>query len=342
MHTIFATNVNDALPQGLAHLRKDGVKRDSRNGPVLVAPEPVTTIYSRPWQRVLFSPERDANPFFHLVESVWMLAGRDTVINDLVPYVKRMRDFSDDDCHQWGAYGKRWRSWFGSNSEDQLLWAIKRLKENPDDRRVVISMWDGDLDPYKVNANGKDVPCNTHIYAWIDPAGALSLTVCCRSNDIIWGAYGANAVHFSVLQEFLASAIGVPMGRLYQVSNNFHAYVEVMEKYGKCEALESGYPLHQPIVLGGQSPEDFLEECELIFSSSVDLLNWEPLNDWLRLTVKPAIIAHRFYKLKQFEMARINAAKIKDPAWSEACHTWLSRRQAARKRAEDDGVSYDS
>ena len=42
--------------------------------------------------------------------------------------------------------------------------------------------------------------------------GRLQMTVHCRSNDIIWGTYGANAVHFSILQEYVAARIGVDLG----------------------------------------------------------------------------------------------------------------------------------
>jgi thymidylate synthase len=57
----------------------------------------------------------------------------------------------------------------------------------------------------------------------------LDLTVLCRSNDVVWGAYGANAVHFSVLQEYLAGRIGVDVGVMYQFSNNYHGYVDGAE-----------------------------------------------------------------------------------------------------------------
>jgi len=52
------------------------------------------------------------------------------------------------------------------------------------------------------------------------------MTVCNRSNDIIWGCYGANAVHFSMLQEYMAALVGVPVGEYRQFSNNFHAYLD--------------------------------------------------------------------------------------------------------------------
>src|ERR1700722_12558914 len=111
MHVIHAQNVNDAYVQGVRLLRRIGTQEHSRNGPVLRAPCPVTTVYTHPLERVLFDPERDANPFFHVVEALRMIAGRNT-IKDLMPYVPRMGEFSDDGrVTQPAAYGERWRDW---------------------------------------------------------------------------------------------------------------------------------------------------------------------------------------------------------------------------------------
>ncbi len=70
-----------------------------------------------------------------------------------------------------------------------------RLKTYPNDRRTVVGMWDPWEDLWEEN-DGKDYPCNTQIYFW-ERKGQLNMTVCNRSNDMIWGAYGANAVHMS-------------------------------------------------------------------------------------------------------------------------------------------------
>jgi hypothetical protein len=223
MRTIHADNVNEALHLGLLLLQNYGVKRNSRNGEVLVVDGPVCTIYEKPRQRVLMDPRRNANPFFHLFESLWMLAGRNDVAY-VSQFAKAMENFSDDGIDFHGAYGYRWRKFF---KHDQLPIIIERLKNNPDDRRCVLQMWDTDSD---LGASVKDVPCNTHIYFSIDRAGRLDMTVCNRSNDIIWGAYGANAVHMSVLQEYMAYCVGVPMGRYYQISNNWHGYTDVIKK----------------------------------------------------------------------------------------------------------------
>src|SRR5215469_1039129 len=188
MHVITARNVNDAIQQGIRHLYEVGQPRFSRAGEVLVSPYPVMVVYERPTERVLLWPERDANPFFHLFESLWMLAGR----NDAAFLDRFIHDFgkrfalSDGNIH--GAYGWRWRDAFG---QDQIKALIEYLKQYQDGRRAVLQMWDSglDLDSREILP---DVPCNTQAYFSIslgerDRPNRLNMTVTCRSGDIIWG-----------------------------------------------------------------------------------------------------------------------------------------------------------
>jgi len=215
MQLIETTNVNHALIAGIETLQKYGKRHHSRNGPILVCPWPVITVFHKPIERVLFNRERDANPFFHLFEAIWMLAGRNDV-TFVSQFVERMKEYSDDGETLEGAYGYRWRNWW---RKDQLLEIIYQLQQDPDSRRAVLTMWDvADL-----FAESKDKPCNTHIYFRI-VYGKLDMSVCNRSNDIIWGLYGANTVHLSILHEFIASAVGVDLGIYCHFSNNFHLY----------------------------------------------------------------------------------------------------------------------
>lgn len=241
MHTIQVRNVHRALPEGLRYLEESGRKSPSRAGDVYVSPTPVMTVYEKPNERVVFWAERNANPFFHLMEALWMLAGRNDVAW-LARFNKRMETFSDDGKTFHGAYGHRWREYFERWDEgtkridilDQLERVIQLFRNNPQTRRAVIQMWDCEVDLYsKEQGAPKDIPCNDLIML-ANQDGALDLTVLCRSNDIIWGAYGANAVHFSVLHEYLAARIGFHIGRMYQFSNNYHAYEDTFKQ---CESL---------------------------------------------------------------------------------------------------------
>lgn len=235
MKVIEARNVHFAFARALNLLSEIGVARDSRNGPVLQAPCPVTTVYERPWERVLFWPERDANPFLHLYESLWMLAGRRDIA-PLVRYAKNFVNYSDDGETMHGAYGARWRDHFSQydpihkeyDTYDQLWQIAMTLKQDPTDRRCVLQMWDVSND---LGRNGKDLPCNLTATFQIGVDDKLHMTVFCRSNDVVWGCYGANAVHFSFLLEYMALWIGVPMGTYTQVSVNWHGYVETLKPF---------------------------------------------------------------------------------------------------------------
>jgi hypothetical protein len=234
MHVIAATNVNEAFQGGADLIRTYGVKSDSRAGPVLEIEAPVTTIYEHPEECVLFDARRDANPFFHLMEAMWMLDGRDDV-EWLARFLPSIVQFSDDGSTLRGAYGYRWRHWFMDN---QLRDCIDMLRRDPDTRRVVLGHWDPTID---LGADSKDIPCNTHVY-FSRRRGRLDMMVSCRSNDMIWGAYGANAVHFSILMQYVAGMLGVPLGRYYQVSFNFHVYKNVWDD--KVDAVDVQDPYH--------------------------------------------------------------------------------------------------
>jgi hypothetical protein len=187
----------------------------------------------------MFHPERDANPFLHLYESLWMLGGR----NDLEPLLKftqQFKEYSDDGETLRGAYGYRWAQC------EQLDIIARRLKKDPMDRRCVLQMWDvlRDLD-----YDGKDVPCNLVATFQMVQDRYLNMVVFNRSNDIIWGCYGANAVHFSMLQEYMANKIGCQMGTYTQVSVNWHVYEQVFERMEMICEMKT--PVHDPYAFNG-------------------------------------------------------------------------------------------
>lgn len=339
MHVIRARNVNEAYSRGLSLLMNEGERSTSRAGDVIVLDEPVTTVYSRPCERVLFDERRDANPFFHLFESIWMLAGRD----DVVWLDRFVKDFSarfaepDMDGRSWGAYGDRWRAHFDT---DQLSTVVHRLRRDPNDRRSVIAMWDtgfdlqepDEIDPDTGEAvwpeapEPRDLPCNTHVYLRIMPAGQLDMMVSCRSNDIIWGAYGANAVHFSVLQEYLATRIGVEVGCLYQVSWNWHGYVNVVEKVSPPDSAneyETRRLAPTPMfTVPHMIDRDILRFMESPYDSVY-------ANSWFHNVAVPMLWAHDLFRKGDHDGALIMLDQVRAPDWQIACRRWIARR--ARK-----------
>lgn len=328
-------NVHQAMPKGIQLLRNFGVREESRNGPVLVSPFPVQTLYRVPQERVIFWPHRDANPFMHVMEALWMLAGREDVAFPAY-YAKQLREYSDDGETLAGAYGYRWRHYF---SQDQLDWVVAQLGANPNDRRVVLSMWDPYRDPYRAQEGGKDVPCNTQIFFRIRSGNTnlkvLDMQVNCRSNDILWGAYGANAVHFSMLQEYIAGRIGVLVGWYIQNSFNYHLYLNFFEKMEqRYQNAKESYDIDpyytfqfvpHPII---STQNDFWVKDLHAFLAGAEVKDL--FDPFFRAVAVPMRDAYKAYKEKQYDAALQQIRRCAARDWRKAGEEWLERRAVER------------
>ena len=329
---ITVRNVNQAFGEVFWKMKALGLKpENTRNGPALVFPEPVITTYRYPQERVLFHKGRDANPIFHLMESIWMLAGRRDV-QFLQHFNSTIGQFSDDGKVFNAAYGYRWRRHFGF---DQLEETIKTLRRDPETRQAVIQMWDQD----DLVKRTKDKACNTQVV--FDTRGnKLNMTVFNRSNDIWWGAYGANAVHFSFLQEFVACAIGMRCGAYRQVSNNLHLYTEVYNatKYVESPPNHEDFDLYSsgivrptPIMLNGDY-KSFLADCEKFccdpFNQSA-----EYKNPFFTHVAQPMAMVSRIRKIRAGDGTGF-AAKIRAQDWKRAVFDWIHKRELLRAEKE--------
>lgn len=337
-HVITGRNVNSVYHQAVALVRESGMLQDSRAGRVLAVPEPVVLETLRPQERVLLDPQRDANPFFHFFESLWMLAGRqDSAFLD-----RFVRDFggrfAEEDGTLHGAYGHRWRHRFHF---DQLDNVITQLRDDPLDRQAVIAMWEPGVDTLGGGGwyAGKplDIPCNTHIYPRI-VGGELDLMVCCRSNDVVWGATGANAVHFAFLQEYLAGRIGVRVGTLRQMTTNLHGYVDVLERVGEpalldpYDKLESQMEMQDilssaPIGTDWDHWDEDLKKFLAMVEEGVGYPDYWPTNRWFIDVALPMWNAHSYWRHHNLSHIYMEYARsIATPDWQAAAVAWLERR----------------
>ena len=191
-------------------------------------------------------------------------------------------------------------------------------------------MWDATVD---LGRDGRDLPCNTQIYFTRGGIGALNMTVCCRSNDIIWGAYGANAVHMSVLQEYMARAIGCPIGTYYQMSNNYHAYKKTFDPL--LTLLDTNWEESQPYRDHDfqpyplmQTPVDEWQQDLTMFLDEGFVLGLR--DPFFRQVAQPIVSAHMAYREhegeRRFTMALEILAQCKASDWRTACEHWIKRR----------------
>lgn len=333
---IIGRNAPDAYVESYWAIKAHAKPQNSRNGPVLAIPGPSFLTIENPLQRVLFDQERNCNPFFHVMETVWMFSG-DGHVGFPSRFNSTYVNYAEADGSVHGAYGKRWRAHFpvkesgGKYLMDQTQLAIAMLKKDPEDRRVVLSMWDAPMD---LGAKKRDLPCNTHIYFRTRKSSVpdvtewtLDMTVCNRSNDLLWGMLGANVVHMTYLQELVAFGAGMEVG-LYQVfTNNLHVYTEneVYKKFEKgpirCDLYTQPEVDYLALLDEGETVEQFFSDCE----DFVNDRGTKFKTHWMNTVAMPMYLAYsaRLYKTGDgLEFVD----RIEAPDWRIACRKWIERK----------------
>jgi hypothetical protein len=323
MRLIEARNVNYTLPMAVKLLQKEGVRVAPRGLETLEINCPTVTTYQNPLERVLFEPIRDANPFFHFFEALWILGGREDVAY-LDQFNSQLKQYSDDGVKFHAPYGHRLRNC----GTDQLDKVVELLKKDPDTRQAVLQIWDFNKD---LGTVCKDLPCNDLIFLKIRN-GKLNITVCCRSNDMIFGCYGANVVQFSVLQEYLAARIGCKVGVYNQISDSFHVYTG-NPLWDKLKGLSSDFMIKRdPYSTGNVEPYALVDEPSSFDEELKLFLNGEYQSGWDNLVFPEVAIPMRnaWYGHKVSKCGWLNLPEIHATDWRLACEQWLARRGDAK------------
>lgn len=381
MHLKFK-DINDAfgkLIYAIANRTIHTERKSSRGGEVLQIPEPVLLEYENSTERVLFNQARDANPFFHVMEALWMLAGRNDVAS-LAYFASNVTNYSDDGKTFNGAYGYRWRhanvSMDWGQTTNQIQFIIDELKRDPTSRRCVLQMWNVEDDLLKISKGenySKDVCCNLSVMFSIrkefftcddstDPAAKLpqeerfynylDMTVTNRSNDLVWGCLGANYVHFSFLQEYMANCIGVGVGKYYQFTNNLHVYTDGNSKFEENAAKWLDWYVQQSTTNQDNPPtrfdkipllEDVRIESPNVFDQEVGMFvdynypgrimdsdltqhtRWE--TPFLCLVAQPMMHAFHMHKNRNYGAAMQWCARIEQDDWRWVATKWIEKRR---------------
>jgi len=325
---ITVNNANDMFSEGIWKIKINGQKENSRNGPVLRIPEPVLTTVKNPMERVLFFGPRDANPVFHIAESIWILAGRRDVEFPAL-FNSKIGQYSDDGLEFNAAYGWRMRSHFG---EDQLVGVIEKLKKDPGTRQAVVQLWD----PLDLNKQTLDRACNMQLIFDVSE-GALNMLVINRSNDFWYGYAGADIVHMTIIQEFIAGALGLDVGVYRTFSNNLHLYTELYDASRhlvmppNAEVYDQYRTGIKPKSLGvtPDTWKTFLRDCE----------------DFCHDPFAHPRYKHEFFHNVAYPMAMVSKVRkeksgdglkwvdmIEADDWRIATEDWVERREAAKAK----------
>tara|TARA_R110000765_G_scaffold20749_2_gene53650 strand:- start:862 stop:1845 length:984 start_codon:yes stop_codon:yes gene_type:complete len=325
MRVLNVQNAPELLHEGTIAIKNTAVSSKSRNGRVLTIPHPVLINVDRPCERVLFDPVRDANPFFHVMEFVWMMAGSNDA-EFITEFNSGMVRYANDLGIFDGAYGHRWSTYFGT---DQITTVIEELDANSDSRRAVITMTDPKKDS---NPASRDIPCNTQLMFRV-VNGSLNMTVCNRSNDFYWGLAGANIVHMTMLQELIAMSLDLSVGVYTVMTNNLHVYrdmpkmAEIMQSATQLRHdpyLYAPFVEPMPLLGVGEDQAAFRKEClEFLTHTRQDI----PKHSWLREVAYPMKWA---YRVRRAGAAPDHVLSILDTIgaqdWSMAAFDWVNRR----------------
>lgn len=168
-------------------------------------------------------------------ELLWFISGSSDV-----------KDLNNLGCHIWDAnaladywmpkakfegdvgriYGVQWRSWKASASDktiDQLAEVIEKIKNNPSDRRLIISAWNpAELDEMVLP------PCHMFFQFFVAD-GNLSLQMYQRSCDMFLGV-PFNIASYSLLLHMISQVTKLKPGEFIHTLGDAHIYLNHFEQ----------------------------------------------------------------------------------------------------------------
>jgi thymidylate synthase len=172
-----------------------------------------------PLQRFCRHPGRRQNIVFNYAEALWYLSGR----NDLEfigYYAPSIACYSADGVTLPGTgYGRRLLH-FGTGGLDQVARALDILAhDDHDSKRVFLQIFDAGEDLYRRNI---DVSCTLGLQLLLRE-DRLHMVAFMRANDAYVGLLN-DVFSFTLLQEYLASALGCRLGTYTHHVGSMHIY----------------------------------------------------------------------------------------------------------------------
>jgi thymidylate synthase len=157
--------------------------------------------------------------FSALGEFLWYLSGSDE-LSFITYYIPSYTKESTDGHTVYGAYGPRLMS--SAGRFNQIENAITQLKVKPGSRRVAIQLFEArDLDPDSRD-NIASIPC-TCTMQFLLRKEKLNMVTFMRSNDAFLGL-PHDIFAFTMLQEYIASAVSVDVGSYIHSVGSLHLY----------------------------------------------------------------------------------------------------------------------
>ncbi|MEX0976209.1 MAG: thymidylate synthase [Woeseia sp.] len=208
----------------MRHVREHGVRKEDRTG---------TGTLSVFGYQMRFDLERGfplvTTKRLHLRsiihELLWFLSGESNVRALHDNGVSIWDEWADDNGDLGPVYGVQWRSWPAADGGtiDQISDLMRRLREEPDSRRLLISAWNVAALPDMALP-----PCHC-LFQFYVAEGRLSCQLYQRSADIFIGV-PFNIASYALLTHMLAQQAGFGVGDFIWTGGDCHLYLNHLEQ----------------------------------------------------------------------------------------------------------------
>ena len=168
-------------------------------------------------------------------ELLWFLSGDSNVRYLKEHGVSIWNAWADEEGDLGPIYGVQWRSWPvpGGGTIDQVSDVVRRLREDPDSRRLVVSAWNVAELPRMALA-----PCHC-LFQFYVANGKLSCQLYQRSADIFLGV-PFNIASYALLTHMLAQQCDFDVGDFVWTGGDVHLYLNHVEQADTQLAREPG------------------------------------------------------------------------------------------------------
>lgn len=170
-------------------------------------------------------------------ELLWFLSGSTNVAPLNAAGVSIWNEWADPDGELGPVYGHQWRSWPtpDGGSIDQIADLMKRLRSDPDSRRLIVSAWNVAELPKMALA-----PCHA-LFQFYVADGRLSCQLYQRSADIFLGV-PFNIASYALLTEMVAQQCDLLPGDFVWTGGDCHLYLNHLDQ-AREQLTREPYPL---------------------------------------------------------------------------------------------------
>ena len=173
-------------------------------------------------------------------ELLWFLRGESNIKTLVEKNVHIWDEWADQDGNLGPVYGKQWRSWEAPDGRtiDQISALIERIKNKPDDRRLIVSAWNvADIPKMKLP------PCHCFFQFYVHD-GKISCQLYQRSADMFLGV-PFNIASYALLLMMVGQVTNLVPHELVHTFGDAHIYKNHREQV---RLLLSRQPMALPIM----------------------------------------------------------------------------------------------